>query len=657
MSYRIQVFLCTCFCVQTVIGQFGFFQNDQTGAYGFSQNFPSPRRIQQKLSSLLHLQAETPNSDPAFILPFNNKRPVVTDPYKNSDSNYYPLNDLQFPNEGQYQNYNRPQIPNFNQFESGHLYPNEPKHTSGLTFEDFIRGNKPSFGDRISTEHKSGGEETGNTRNPITDQNINEKYEPSTKRPGFDITTNVPNIFEEVFKPGYSNHSEGLIAGTVSDAPVFENKLITGFVAPDPTVDPSGPLIFGTSSEPGLTLTTISFGDRRGEEEKTTFPTLTPIPPSASRQNMNFGPAGLFKDTCKTVDGGDGTCVRIQGCEQYYQLLRNPRDKAVIDILRKSQCGFEGQDPKVCCPLPGFPEEPPSPQSETTPNPQGKSVTESDSTGLTPVPSLPEPPVCGVSEASFSRVVNGIPAKLGDFPWMALLGYHGTRDSSTRWLCGGSLVSPHHVLTAAHCIYNREDSLYVVRLGELDLADTNDGASPVDVLIKSKIMHEGYDSMAFTNDIGLLVLERDVEFTKLIKPICIPQDAKLRSQTFEKYNPLIAGWGDVAYRGPSASHLQVAQLPVVSNANCKETYSPYKKQVIDERVLCAGWKDGRQDACQGDSGGPLMQPIWNSQTYKTFFFQIGVVSFGKKCAEPGFPGVYTRVTHFVPWLEEKILST
>lgn len=61
--------------------------------------------------------------------------------------------------------------------------------------------------------------------------------------------------------------------------------------------------------------------------------------------------------------------------------------------------------------------------------------------------------------------------------------------------------------------------------------------------------------------------------------------------------------------GPSASHLQMVQLPVVNTGKCAQAYSAYKAQVIDERVLCAGYEKGGKDACQGDSGGPLMLPM------------------------------------------------
>ncbi|KAL0868195.1 hypothetical protein ABMA27_007736 [Loxostege sticticalis] len=390
------------------------------------------------------------------------------------------------------------------------------------------------------------------------------------------------------------------------------------------------------------------------------IPNVPPPPPSGQTelQALTPVPDTEKQETCQTIDGGVGSCISILQCQPYLKVLKESRtNQKAVQILRQAHCGFEGNNPKVCCPLPGIPATPPTPPPTTTtttvapqnPDPQ------TNPSNLDPsdfVPAFPDPPECGYSNASFSRVVGGVPAKLGDFPWMALLGYK--RGTGTRWLCGGSLISSKHVLTAAHCINGHEADLYVVRLGELDLEREDEGATPVDVLIKYKIKHEEYSPTAFTNDIGILVLDKEMSFTDLIRPICIPKDSELRARSFENYTPIIAGWGDTEFRGPSASHLQALQLPVLSNDFCANAYKNYKNQRIDERVLCAGYKVGGKDACQGDSGGPLMQPIWNTQDYSTHFYQIGVVSFGRKCAEAGFPGVYTRVTHFVPWLEQKV---
>lgn len=103
--------------------------------------------------------------------------------------------------------------------------------------------------------------------------------------------------------------------------------------------------------------------------------------------------------------------------------------------------------------------------------------------------------------------------------------------------------------------------------------------------------------------------------------------------------------------GPSAAHLQKVILPVVPNQKCKDAFAK-AKTIIDDRIICAGYNDGKKDSCQGDSGGPLM--VANLTGNLILRYQIGVVSYGYRCAEPGFPGVYTRVTQFIDWILKNI---
>ncbi|CAB3224787.1 unnamed protein product [Arctia plantaginis] len=519
----------------------------------------------------------------------------------------------------------------------------------------------------IFVEEENSGNVNFNGNNGFQPNRGNEGFRPNQGNGGF-----FPNQGNQEFLP---NQGNGGVLPNQGNQGFLPNQGNEGF-------QPDGAVNFGNNQQnptfggnqnneghqeksgqdgdsPAPTNDPVNFDDISSAPETSTLPALTPVPAvkTESRNSFNFGSPTVFGATCDTVDGGVGNCISLYNCQQYLKLVQESRAEAT-KILRKAHCGFEGNNPKVCCPLPGIPTAPPQPPTTTTTTTTTTTaapVTAMSKTALGDfVDSLPDPPVCGVSNATFSRVVGGINAKLGDFPWMALLGYK-SRRGGTSWLCGGSLISSHHILTAAHCIHNHENDLYVVRLGELDLAREDEGATPLDVMIKQKIKHAEYSATSFTNDIGILILDRNVEFTDLIRPICIPKDSELRARSFEDYTPLIAGWGHTEFRGPSATHLQVLQLPVVSNDFCTQAYAAYKAQKIDERVLCAGYKKGGKDACQGDSGGPLMQPIWSPVEYKTYFFQIGVVSYGRKCAEAGFPGVYSRITHFVNWIEEQIV--
>jgi len=134
-----------------------------------------------------------------------------------------------------------------------------------------------------------------------------------------------------------------------------------------------------------------------------------------------------------------------------------------------------------------------------------------------------------------------------------------------------------------------------------------------------------------------------------VHPICLPSSPKLRESRFEKKTPFVAGWGAIGFNGPTSAVLREVQLPVVPDEVCLDKYKSFKNIQLDETNICAGTQLGGKDTCQGDSGGPLMQP-----TTPTEYVQIGIVSFGYKCAEPGFPGVYTRVTSHMDWIEEII---
>lgn len=255
-------------------------------------------------------------------------------------------------------------------------------------------------------------------------------------------------------------------------------------------------------------------------------------------------------------------------------------------------------------------------------------------------------PVCGSSNAQHNRVVGGVPADLGAWPWMTALGYRNKKTRLPQWLCGGSLISIRHVLTAGHCVYNRYD-LYLARLGEHDLQSDTDGAKPIDVPIERGTIHPQYNSSTVANDIAVLRLKREILFTDAIHPICLPLIPEIQNKDYVRHSPFVAGWGALLYRGPSSNVLLETQLPVVSHENCKNVYAQLNHE-IDESVLCAGHPLGGRDACQGDSGGPLMFPM------STTYYIIGIVSVGYRCAERGIPGVYTKVTHYIDFISSNL---
>ncbi|XP_006889888.1 PREDICTED: enteropeptidase [Elephantulus edwardii] len=247
------------------------------------------------------------------------------------------------------------------------------------------------------------------------------------------------------------------------------------------------------------------------------------------------------------------------------------------------------------------------------------------------------PKTCGqkmVVQKVSPKIVGGNNAEEGAWPWLVAL-YH-----NDRLLCGASLISNDWLVSAAHCVYGRnlDPSEWKAILG---LHTTSNLTSPqvVTRLIDQIVINPHYNKRRKDNDIVMMHLEVKVNYTDYIQPICLPEE----NQVFRPgRNCFIAGWGRVIYEGPTASILQEAVVPLVSNDRCQQQMLEYN---ITENMICAGYEEGGIDSCQGDSGGPLMCQENNR------WFLAGVTSFGRECARPNRPGVYARVSKFTGWIQ------
>ncbi|XP_014215633.1 melanization protease 1-like [Copidosoma floridanum] len=252
---------------------------------------------------------------------------------------------------------------------------------------------------------------------------------------------------------------------------------------------------------------------------------------------------------------------------------------------------------------------------------------------------------------SIKRMVGGTMTRLDEFPWMALLEYYTPEGIKTS--CGGALINHRYVLTAAHCVSDKilpEDwSLTGVRLGEYNTATNPDcivfgdtgvicNDEYVTVGIEKLIIHENYDTFIHRSDIALIRLSRDVAFTDYIKPISLPSGPYIQKKL------TVAGWGKTE-SGISSEIMLKVTLPLVDRELCSEKY---QVQMIDSQI-CVGGENGR-DSCRGDSGGPLMQ----RNCYDKWEI-VGVVSFGSRfCGMQDWPGVYTYVYNYIPWIFSNI---
>ncbi|KAJ8687600.1 hypothetical protein QAD02_023394 [Eretmocerus hayati] len=347
-----------------------------------------------------------------------------------------------------------------------------------------------------------------------------------------------------------------------------------------------------------------------------------------------------------------GICVNLNECNYLLDMIRR-EPRAIRIIVNNSLC-FRNQPRNhlVCCPQ--FKDN----KNETVKDQEKKPSTISPkprpSTKYTiegvnkPTQSPPLSQIfsnCGLKgNKIIDRIVGGTRSLPGAWPWIANLGY-STNGNQIKFRCAGSLISSQHVLTAAHCVHNRDD-LKIVRLGEYDLSSDDDGAHPVNMTIDKKIIHSEYKPGSTQNDIAILKLGGIVEFTDDIRPICLPEAGSFKSQEIIGTSPFVAGWGSSHFYGSPSTILQETDVTVIDTDKCKESYKSIKGAVIDDRIICAGGTT--KDSCQGDSGGPLMTRQNHS------FYLIGIVSTGYRCAEPGYPGIYTRVTSHLNFVKSNM---
>jgi len=256
---------------------------------------------------------------------------------------------------------------------------------------------------------------------------------------------------------------------------------------------------------------------------------------------------------------------------------------------------------------------------------------------------------CGVRPDA-QYIVGGDNSRANTWPWAVAIFQRSSRDPNKKqFICGGSILNDQWVVSAAHCVVRYEGKMtandFFVKVGAHDLRDSGEFIEVAEVT-----PHENYRAWRRYNDISLFKLKTKLDFTKAnLRPVCMATEEMDKMDLTGK-NATVIGWGTTSFQGDIAKNLMEVSVPVVSNEECDQAYSSVEGSAvsypegINHNFVCAGEKEGGKDSCQGDSGGPLLYQQDN------VWYQIGVVSFGYKCAEKGYPGVYTRISHFNRWL-------
>ncbi|XP_060805099.1 CLIP domain-containing serine protease HP8 isoform X1 [Amyelois transitella] len=263
---------------------------------------------------------------------------------------------------------------------------------------------------------------------------------------------------------------------------------------------------------------------------------------------------------------------------------------------------------------------------------------------------------CGDSAAD--RIIGGVNAALGQYPWIARLGYKVSDDPDLDWMCGGAIVTDQHVLTAAHCVTTPEDdyTLQYVRLGEHDDRQDPDCVRNIcapkiqDRKVKKATIHPLYNKPLFHNDIAIIELDQPLDIHNYVAPICLPRNEEQMSILKMGDMVTVAGWGKTNMTTQHrANILQTLKLPVVDQNACSNFGSAFS---MTDSEICAGAQFNR-DACGGDSGGPLMKVFDTMDGPKNFL--VGIVSFGPTICGTTKPGVYTSVPHFMNWILDNLI--
>ena len=282
---------------------------------------------------------------------------------------------------------------------------------------------------------------------------------------------------------------------------------------------------------------------------------------------------------------------------------------------------------------------------------------------------------CGIRnipEDSDLRIVNGEQASENEFPWQAHLRIGARYYDYGKGYCGGSILNDEWILTAAHCVTDKDGTLlydlqdvnvavgWHQSQGNLNNISENDRRKGTDFIpAKQIISHNKYNSKNFEYDIALIKLERKIDFSagsnSNVRPACLPTSEvddvvfNASGNIKNKNRCIVSGFGNQQNDDKTSKQfLAYAEVPLIDNHRCARQINGIYDGSLCAQNYEATFDTDNPDSCQGDSGGPLVCRSPAGDKY----MQMGIVSWGFECGSK-YPAVYTRVSRFLQWIKNK----
>jgi secreted trypsin-like serine protease len=237
--------------------------------------------------------------------------------------------------------------------------------------------------------------------------------------------------------------------------------------------------------------------------------------------------------------------------------------------------------------------------------------------------------------ATSLAIHNGHVVEPNSIPYQVLLLVKKGNHIST---CGGALIKPDRVLTAAHCLKDRDSA--EVFVGAHHLHGRGEKTRQRQAVDASALVPHPVWKPGAGHDIGMVILPEPFELNDVVQLVDLPYGYE--DDDFDGKIAKVSGWGNIDddpkdHVGP----LRATENPVISNEHCGKIFS------IDGGNICLSSRNGRR-TCKGDSGSPLVTKVDDK------LIQIGITSNGAKKCDTHEPSVFTRVTSYMDFIKENL---